>query len=258
MPDLDEPRASQSAEELGRSGETEDELKTIARLLWLPSYEALFQAELRENRRLVGAESAGESSLKPSSYRMRLKGKAAAAYDRKQQKQERDRLAIQLHGNNMRHWSPSLVARSICYVRLTTAWMHSVESGQARLASRPSTMKALRYMRDVRPACCWERGAHVFVYGFDQTYEWVGMQKRGRRQAVERVDAQGMPNAISHEVYINSINIHLPATLGTLSPADIAAIAANNGSPYTEDYNHLFQFLRVSRPNARARDRPAA
>eukprot|EP00966_Prymnesium_polylepis_P273304 6313683-Prymnesium_polylepis.1 len=99
----------------------------------------------------------------------------------------------------MRHWSPSLVARSIAYVRLTSSWMHSVESGQRRLASRPSTMKALRAMRDARPQPRWERGAHVFVYGFDQTYEWVGMKKRGRRQAVEGVDARGMPNAITHE-----------------------------------------------------------
>ena len=85
----------------------------------------------------------------------------------------------------------------------------------------------------------------MFAYAFDQTYEWVGMKKRGRRQALEHVDAFGMPMAISHKVYINSIQMHLPATLGTLSPADIAAIQANNGSAYTEDYNNLFDFLRV-------------
>ena len=72
------------------------------------------------------------------------------------------------------------------------------------------------------------------------------MQKRGRRQAVEHVDARGMPMSISHEVYINSIKIRLPASLGTLSAADQVAIARNRGSPYTEDYNNLFTFLRVS------------
>jgi hypothetical protein len=124
--------------------------------------------------------------------------------------------------------------------------VHDCSRAWHRLASRPSTMKALRFMRDSRVPPAWERGQHVFVYGFDQTYEWVGVQKRGRRQVVEHVDAQGMPKAISHEVYINSIQIHLPSSLGNLSQVDVAAIAANNGSPYTEDYNLLFDFLRVS------------
>ena len=53
----------------------------------------------------------------------------------------------------------------------------------------------------------WRRGRHVFVYGFDQTYEWVGMQKHGRRRTVERHDATGMPIEIVHEVYINSIQV---------------------------------------------------
>jgi hypothetical protein len=217
----------------------EPQLLSCARLLWLPSYEELFEAEIVRNRQLIPAD--GVESLPPSSYRVRLCGAAAEAYDKKQLRRERDRMAIALHANNMRMWSPSLVARSIAYFNLTTAWQHSVESGQARLASRPTILKALRMMRDCRP----RPGRHVFVYGFDQTYEWVGMQKRGRLQAVEHVDAAGMPMQITHEVYINSIQIHLPASLGTLSPADVAAIGANNGSPYTEDYNHLFDFLRV-------------
>ena len=53
----------------------------------------------------------------------------------------------------------------------------------------------------------WRRGRHVIVYGFDQTYEWVGMQKHGRRRTVERHDATGMPIEIVHEVYINSIQV---------------------------------------------------
>ena len=250
MPNLDDAMKLEDAEGPAWSAElfeppddTDCSLQSIVRALWLPSYGELFEAELRHNRALVGRS---DHALKPSSYRARLSGEAAVRYDQRMDRQERDRLAIQLHANNMRHWSPSLVARSIAYVRLTTAWMHSVETNQRRLASRPSTMKALRLMRDSRPEVPWERGRHVFAYGFDQTYEWVGMQKRGRRQTLERVDAQGMPMAISHEVYINAIQIHLPASLGTLSPQDIAAIAANNGSPYTGDYNDLFDFLRVT------------
>ena len=71
------------------------------------------------------------------------------------------------------------------------------------------------------------------------------MAKHGRRQVLDTVYALGMPMAITHGVYINSIQMHLPASLGTLSPADIAAIQANHGSAYTEDYNDLLSFLRV-------------
>jgi hypothetical protein len=219
-----------------------DSLELVARALWLPSYVELFASELEHNRHVVGRHA---TTLAPSSYRARLKGARAQTYDVKMLRRERDQLAIELHANNMRSWSPSLVARSVAYFHLTSTWQHSVESGQARLASRPTTIKALRLMRDCRPPTSWAHGRHVFAYAFDQTYEWVGVQKRGRRQAVEHVDARGMPMAIEHEVYVNSIQMHLPASLGTLSSADIAAIQANHGSPYTEDYNNLFDFLRV-------------
>ena len=250
--DVDVAEGSSAAEDDRCAGESELDfrelhenisLEDIVPSLWLPSYVELFCAELEHNRRLAGRVG---SALAPSSYRARLTGTRGEAYDAKMLRRERDQLAIELHANNMRCWSPSLVARSIAYFHLTSVWQRSVETGQRRLASQPSTLKALRLMRDCRPPTAWERGRHVFAYAFDQTYEWVGMQKHGRRQAVETVDALGMPMAITHEVYINSIQMHLPASLGTLSPADIAAIQANHGSAYTEDYNDLLNFLRVS------------
>ena len=84
------------------------------------------------------------------------------------------------------------------------------------------------------------------MFCFDQTYEWVGMQKHGRRRTLERVDAAGMPIVIENEVYINSIKINLPETLGTLSAADRQRIAANHGSPYTEDYSNVLDVLEPS------------
>ena len=91
----------------------------------------------------------------------------------------------------------------------------------------------------LRPPASFEFGAHVSFYVADQTYEWVGMKKRGARKTVERHDASGMPITIVHEVYVNSIKLQLPSSLGTLSAADCARIAANHGSPYTEDYNNV-------------------
>jgi hypothetical protein len=216
------------------------DLEQIASDLWSADYTSVFKVELEHNRALgirYGTFGVTGQQLQLSSYARRLSGHRREAWEHRQLVRERDQLAIALHAANMRHWSHSLVARSIAYFTLTTSWQHQVESGQRRLASRPTTLKVIRWMRDCRPRPVWDEGLHVSVYGFDQTYEWVGMAKRGRRQAVESVDSTGMPMAITHEVYVNSIKVTLPSAFGTLSPADLQAIASNHGSPYTEDYN---------------------
>ena len=47
-------------------------------------------------------------------------------------------------------------------------------------------------------------------------------------------------------MYVNSIKLRLPAVFATLAPADLLTISSNNGSPYTEDYSHLFDWIRPS------------
>ena len=212
-------------------------LKQIALDLWAPDYSVLFEAEFAYNSLACGS---GGYDLLPSTYRARLHGEAAERYDWRRKQQKRDEMAIALHANNMQRWSPSLLARSVAYFNLTTAFMHGEETRQRRLASRPTTMQFLRLMRDCRPLAEWEKASHVSFYVADQTYEWVGMKKRGRRNTLERLDPTGMPVAIEHEVYINSVKLELPQSLGTLSPAELLTIASNHGSPYTEDYNLVF------------------
>ena len=51
-------------------------------------------------------------------------------------------------------------------------------------------------------------------------------------------------------MYINSIKLELPSSLGTLSEADLQVIAANNGSPYTEDFNLVFVPLQPAAVSA--------
>ena len=245
-PSSDQSIAQTSSASLAAVTEEGRQLFHIARDLWTGNYGPLFIQELERNRAALGHQCDEPSIVQTSRYARSLRGERAEAFQRKLLARERDQLAIQLRTHNMRHWSPSLVARSIAYFNLTTSWQHGVETGQRRLASRPTTFKVLRMMRAQQPAADWEAGVHVSVYAFDQTYEWVGMAKRGRRQAVETVDATGMPMAITHEVYVNSIYVPVPATFGNLSPADLLAIANNNGSPYTEDYNDLFDFIRPS------------
>ena len=216
-------------------------LNEIAAQLWAPDYSVLFEIEFNFNALACGD---GGYDLAASTYRARLKGEAAEKYDKRRLHQKRDEMAIALHANNMQRWSPSLLARSVAYFNLTTVFMHAEESRQRRLASRPTTMQFLRFMRDCRPLAEWDMAQHVSFYVADQTYEWVGMKKRGARKTLERLDATGMPVVIVHEVYINSIKLELPSTLGTLSSAELATIAANNGSPYTEDYNLVFAPLQ--------------
>ena len=245
--DDDDPSFALDAESVPEPDKAEESLlQVISRGLWQTSYEAWFQAEVEYNRQLLGRGSAADASMQRSQYARRLRGDQLAAWRRRQLNRERDQLAIELRSANMRQWSPSIVARSISYFHLTTSWQHQVESGQRRLASRPTTFKVLRMMRDAKPEPEWDEGLHVCAFVFDQTYEWVGMAKRGRRQAVETVDATGMPMAITHEVYVNAVQLRLPAIFATLSTADLAAIANNHGSPYTEEYECLYDWLRPS------------
>ena len=99
-------------------------------------------------------------------------------------------------------------------------------------------------MRDERPQPFWKQNRRVAVYAADQTYEWVGVKKRGRRQSVERVDSAGLPIELAHEVYINSITVPIPSACGNLSDADVARIHANHGSAYTEPFNNILEPLR--------------
>ena len=217
-------------------------LELIARALWSTNYDEIFSSEMVENERMCG----GASSLLPSTYRARLKGEAADKYDRRRRNQQRDELATRLHANNQRHWSPSLVARSIAYFGRTTKFLRRNETRQRRIASKPTQLKVLRMMMKFRPKPNWKKGCHIKCFGYDQTYQWVGVKKRGRRQAVERVDSTGLPMQISHEVYINSIDVALPDGLGTLSAADLARIKANYGSAYTEPFNLILLPLMPS------------
>ena len=84
----------------------------ISSSLWVGSYTELFDDEYTHNR---ARSCGGGYHLPPSTYRARLTGERAAAYEWRRRQQHRDEMAIALHANNMQCWSPSLVARSICY-----------------------------------------------------------------------------------------------------------------------------------------------
>jgi hypothetical protein len=236
--------------------------RAIAPKLWAADYRALFASEMLENE---AACNGGGYRLPPSTYRARLNGERAVNYDMRMLQHKRDEMAIALHNANMQHWSPSLLARSITYFTATSGVMQRVEGRQRRIASRPITSDTLRMMAACQPRPLWPRGKHVALFVADQTYEWVGMQKHGRRQTVEAHAADGNPVRIERMVYINSIRQHIPSTLGTLSAADLQRIRDNKGSPYTEDYNNVLIPLQLDNVEqslvdfaADARARPSA
>ena len=99
-------------------------LEEIATLLWDADYDPLFKVEFERNRALASRCGVTVQQLQLSTYPRRLTGDRLDAWKRQQVIRERDQLAIALHAANMRHWSPSLVARSIAYFTLTTSWMH--------------------------------------------------------------------------------------------------------------------------------------
>lgn len=208
----------------------------IAAAFWATDYTQIFDAEFAENELLCGGAAA---DLPLTSYRARLKGDAAHRYDRRRRNQRRDEMAIRLHSNNQQHWSPSLLARSICYYAKASRFVQRNETAQRRIASKPTVRRFLRIMHEQKPKPLWKRGQHIAVFAYDQTYQWVGVKKRGRRQSVERLDGSGMPLEIKHLVYINSMQVALPDKLGSLSQQDLDRIAANHGSAYTEPYNNI-------------------
>jgi len=98
-------------------------LGSIAKLLWRDSYDELFDVEIRANELLMGSTG---GSLPPSTYRAKLHGERASTYDARRKRQRRDNLAVELHANNMRHWSPSLIARSVTYLKKVSVFVEEV------------------------------------------------------------------------------------------------------------------------------------
>ena len=129
----------------------------IARQLWSSDYSELFHSEYLHNKSVLGSGY----ETQPSSYARRLQGQRLAEYEQRMQGRERDAMSIALHSANMRTWTPSFMARSVTFFGHTTSFTHGIESRGRRLASRPTTLKFLRMMRDVRPPPRFEVGGHV-------------------------------------------------------------------------------------------------
>ena len=127
-------------------------LQLIAAAFWSTDYKPIFDAEFVANEQECGGQAA---MLAPTSYRQRLSGAAAERYDMRRRSQQRDAMAIRLHSNNQRHWSPSLLARSIAYYGKVSRFVQQNEGHQRRIASKPTVRRFLHMMKEQR--CAWQR-----------------------------------------------------------------------------------------------------
>ena len=107
-PQSTDPHAERIAEPAALMGSRRQ--RELAGALWQPSYEEIFKQEYEENLR---ACHGGGYALPPTTYRARLHGERAEVYDQRMRSRKRDEMACALHSNNMQHWSPSLLARSV-------------------------------------------------------------------------------------------------------------------------------------------------
>ena len=232
----------------------------FAKDLWKSDYKPFFAAENAEARLIV-------DELPQSSYRRRLKGEKAAAYDQKTAGRVRQSQATLARQANTRSWSFSLVARSLSWFNQRVphrVWNDAL--AERSVASRPSCLVLLEEMRRTEPVPEWTESPHVFVNGSDQTYCWQGIkggklggrgkQKAGGAQAsvgartrlshaafvcAERTSASGMPMAIRSEVYVNSVSCKVPYTLCDLNKRE--ADAMRMSGPYTLPFENILPAL---------------
>jgi len=176
------PETQQPPEDVLKAAEIGDEAKpgkrrgivSFAVDLWSSCYEKFFAAELAEVEAFAG-------QLPQSSYRARLKGAKAAAYDKKLANRVRQTSASHRRQTNQQIWTHSLVARSLSWYNQRVPhriWRDVLE--ERVIASRPSCLLVLEEMRRVEPQPAWIASPHLFVVGADQTYMWQGCKKRGR------------------------------------------------------------------------------
>ena len=212
-----------------------------APLLWTTSttYSGIFENEAAASTLSIG--------MRESTYRRRITGEAAEAYDARKDARVRDCAAILRRGHNQRDWSFSVLARSISYFnQRVPAAVWNEECNARRLASRPTCIRLLEAAVACEPPTEYPLQHLVAVFGADQTFKWMGANKNAKgHRGAERVDEQGLPIKIKHLVYVNSIRLRMPATLPSLSAAKVMYLRACK-TAYTEDFADIFPYLSTN------------
>ena len=104
-------------------------------------------------------------------------------------------------------------------------------------------MSVLDAMLELEPPPPWPINPHIFVFGLDQCNHWQAAKnsRRGHFRGAERLNSQGMPIHIRNETVVNSVQRHVPFTLGMLSVDEVKLISEKG--PYTEDYSNVLAVL---------------
>ena len=214
-------------------------LRDFARALWSSDYRPILAAEDEAEGGAVHLLGV----LEQSSYRRKLHGDKAVRYDARAQKRARGALAQLGRVNNMRRWTFSIVARSLCYFNQRVphrVWNDLCED--RRVCARSSCKLLLSEMIKVRPEPPWRESPYGSVMITDQTFCWQGCRKRrGEITTAERVDAGGMPVQIRSEVYVNTLRCRVPYSLCDFAPEEIQLIQEKGA--YTEDFFDIIPYF---------------
>ena len=94
-------------------------------------------------------------------------------------------------------------------------------------------------MLEVEPPLPFPINPHIFVFGLDQCNQWQAAKdsRKGEYRGAERLDGRGMPVKIRSETLVNTVQRHIPFTLGMLTPEEVKLISERG--PYTEDYSNV-------------------
>jgi len=149
------------------------QLRDFAVDLWSDCYAKLFAEE-----DAAAAEALGP--MPQTNYRRGLKGAKAQAYDDRAQKRQRKTIATHVRQANVRHWTFSVVARSLSWFNQRVphrVWADAC--AERMIASRPACVYLLEAMKKVEPAPEFVISPWGFVLCADQTYCWQGGASRG-------------------------------------------------------------------------------
>lgn len=228
-------------------------LQEIAPLLWSSSYREHLDTEARELAAMgVFGGAAFVKALAPSStYAKRGLQRASTAERRNHVaiNQMRNVAAAAIRQANQQSYPFSVCARSVAMLmRRSTTFDWSDKMLNRSILSKPTAVKLVKYMMEVKPKPNFKTMNSFAFHIFDQCYKKKGKTRKEHR-AAERVDAAGDLVDLISMVIVNSVSVHVPATLGGGMSPRLEKLMKEKG-PYTEPFESVLPHLEPDRVRA--------
>ena len=202
-------------------------LKQVAPLLWDDNYMARFEEEADQLERRWGLMTAAKelkAKAPESSYAARglIQNEENHSVDEWFRELQMANAAVR-QANQQLH-TFTVCARSIsCLLHRMPEkdWKREVKS--RTLLSKPTAIALLNEMMRVRPPPAFATNTALQAFIYDQTYAKKGAS-RGQHRATEHVDASGNLIDLISTVYINSVKVEVPLTLGDFTSQEMLSL----------------------------------